>query len=252
MKEGPCTENKPAWYFDYKTGQCSGFTYGGCEGNANRFQSEEQCQRQCGKFKNQDVCSFEKDFGPCLGRFKKYFYNQNLNLCEEFTFGGCEGNGNRFSSITECEQICLTKEEPEIEAPSAISKKAICNLEFDTGLDSCDDQLRRWFFDSQSGTCSAFIYSGCAGNQNRFKTFEVCMGFCEGAGTGVAPPGGAPAPQQPGDQYSPPTDWNRPPEEENYPAPPAQQEQELEEVDCTASEERCSYAKTSCRWGVLR
>ena len=37
MKEGPCTENKPAWFFDYKTGQCSGFTYGGCEGNANRF-----------------------------------------------------------------------------------------------------------------------------------------------------------------------------------------------------------------------
>ena len=109
MKPGPCTEDKPSWYFDAKTGQCSGFTYGGCEGNANRFESEEQCQRQCGRFKNQDVCSFEKNIGPCLGRFKKFYYNQNLNLCEEFTFGGCEGNGNRFSSITECEKICLER-----------------------------------------------------------------------------------------------------------------------------------------------
>ena len=254
MKEGPCTENKPAWYFDYKTGQCSGFTYGGCEGNANRFESEEQCQRQCGKFKNQDVCSFEKNFGPCLGRFKKYYYNQNLNQCEEFTFGGCEGNGNRFSSITECEQICLTKEEPEVEAPSAISKKAICKLEFDTGLDSCDDQLRRWYFDSQSGTCSAFIYTGCAGNQNRFKTFEVCMGFCEGAGDGesVASGGAGIPPQRPSSgQYTPPPDWNKPPEQEDNLPPPSETE-DLEDVDCSAAEERCNYGKTSCEFGVSR
>ena len=148
--------------------------------------------------------------------------------------------------MTECEQICLTKEEPEVEAPSAISKAAICRLEFDTGLASCGDQLQRWYFNPQLGTCSAFIYSGCAGNQNRFKTFEVCMGFCEAAGGG-----GARAPPQPG------RDLNIPPpepglsqggEEKQQPLPG----EELDQVDCSSSEERCSYALTSCEYGVLR
>ena len=116
MKAGPGTKNTPAFYFEAKTGECAAFSYGGAEGNANRFESEEQCLRQCGSFKNQvrliipiisslfvfiplqDVCSFEKDFGPCVGRFKKYFYNSQLRKCEDFTFGGCGGNGNRFSS----------------------------------------------------------------------------------------------------------------------------------------------------------
>jgi len=241
MKEGPCTENKPAFFFDSKTGQCSGFTYGGCEGNANRFESKEQCQRQCGRFKNQDVCSFEKDFGPCLGRFKKYHYNQNLNQCEEFTFGGCEGNGNRFSSVTECEKICLAREEPEVESQSAVSKQTICKLPFDTGLPTCNDQLRRWYFDADYGSCSAFIYSGCAGNQNRFKTFEVCMGFCQATSDTQPPsaPNNAPAP----DIYSQP-------DQAQSNAEPPVTEADIEDKPydpeaCKASDDRCNYAKTS-------
>lgn len=35
----------------------------------------------------------------------QFYYNSNLEQCEEFTFGGCEGNGNRFSSVGECEQV---------------------------------------------------------------------------------------------------------------------------------------------------
>ena len=200
MKPGPCTENTPAWYYDPKDGTCAAFSYGGCEGNANRYESEEQCLRQCGSFKNQDVCSFEKDWGPCVGRFRKFFYNAQLKACEEFTFGGCGGNGNRFSSLEECENICLIREEPEISADeSSISKEAICKLEIDTGLDSCTDNLRRWHYDSKLGSCTAFIYSGCAGNRNRFKNFETCMGFCEGPPTpGAGASSFTPPPRRPG------------------------------------------------------
>ena len=134
----------------------------GCEGNANRYETEEQCERQCGKFKNQDICSMEMDYGPCLGRFQKFYYSARQKTCEAFTFGGCEGNGNRFSSISECETVCLTQEEPDIPDQSTISKQAICNLPLDTGLDSCSDDLKRWYF--KSGGCHAFVFSGCAGN----------------------------------------------------------------------------------------
>ncbi|CAH1955308.1 unnamed protein product [Acanthoscelides obtectus] len=53
----------------------------------------------------------ERDPGPCRGYFVKYYYDKTTRRCEQFAFGGCQGNGNRFSSQEECEQICLTHEE---------------------------------------------------------------------------------------------------------------------------------------------
>jgi len=50
---GPCTEEHAAWYFDSNTRACQAFIYSGCGGNANRFESEEQCERHCGSFKDQ-------------------------------------------------------------------------------------------------------------------------------------------------------------------------------------------------------
>lgn len=247
MKPGPCTENAPAWYFEGKTGTCAAFTYGGCEGNANRYESEEQCLRQCGAFKNKDVCSMEKDYGPCVGRFRKWYYSAPLKQCEEFTFGGCDGNGNRFSSQDECQQICLVREEPEISSgQSSISKASICSLEVDMGLESCTDNLRRWHFDSDLGSCTAFIYSGCAGNQNRFKTFETCMGFCEGPSSpGVGP--GAPS----ADSFTPPPDRPAPGGFDDDDGHPPYEEPEIAS-DCSASDQRCEIAKTRCQYGTQR
>lgn len=50
---GPCYAQIPAYYYDRKNQACQAFIYGGCEGNANRFETEEQCQRLCGTFRNQ-------------------------------------------------------------------------------------------------------------------------------------------------------------------------------------------------------
>lgn len=49
--------------------------------------------------------------GPCKGYFVKYYYDKSTGRCEQFAFGGCQGNGNRFSSNEECERICVTHEE---------------------------------------------------------------------------------------------------------------------------------------------
>jgi hypothetical protein len=108
---GPCTEEHAAWYFDSNTRACQAFIYGGCGGNANRFESEEQCERHCGSFKDQDVCNVPYVSGPCYGTFQKWYYNPSLGGCQEFVYGGCGGNGNRFSSLEECERICLHHEE---------------------------------------------------------------------------------------------------------------------------------------------
>ena len=44
---GPCEAAYQKWYFEPESALCVEFEYGGCEGNANRFSSKEECKRTC-------------------------------------------------------------------------------------------------------------------------------------------------------------------------------------------------------------
>src|SRR5688572_5707659 len=44
---GPCEGYARAYAFDTETGLCLPFIYGGCEGNANNFETAEDCYRAC-------------------------------------------------------------------------------------------------------------------------------------------------------------------------------------------------------------
>lgn len=44
---GPCYAYMERWYFDAVDGYCKQFVYGGCEGNANSFESEDMCRSTC-------------------------------------------------------------------------------------------------------------------------------------------------------------------------------------------------------------
>ena len=35
------------WYYDALSGECKNFYYGSCGGNANRFETEQECQLRC-------------------------------------------------------------------------------------------------------------------------------------------------------------------------------------------------------------
>lgn len=48
MEPGPCRKSLGRWYYDAFHVRCIHFAYGGCEGNANRFMSQEECMSQCG------------------------------------------------------------------------------------------------------------------------------------------------------------------------------------------------------------
>ena len=43
-----------------------------------------------------NVCTLDKDSGPCKGNFPKWYFNSVTKRCEIFTYGGCDGNANRF------------------------------------------------------------------------------------------------------------------------------------------------------------
>lgn len=51
MEYGDCSENVLAYFYNAETSACEAFYYSGCGGNGNRYETEEQCERQCGSYR---------------------------------------------------------------------------------------------------------------------------------------------------------------------------------------------------------
>ena len=47
IKPGPCKGHQPRFGFNSTTQQCTGFIYGGCRGNGNKFFTRELCEGNC-------------------------------------------------------------------------------------------------------------------------------------------------------------------------------------------------------------
>ena len=54
------------------------------------------------------LCELDKKT-DCFAAFPMYYFNKNTGRCEEFTYGGCNGNENRFKTKIECEETCQGK-----------------------------------------------------------------------------------------------------------------------------------------------
>lgn len=44
---GPCRGSIRRWAYDTSKASCVEFTYGGCQGNANNFETQEACEAKC-------------------------------------------------------------------------------------------------------------------------------------------------------------------------------------------------------------
>ncbi|XP_047512868.1 uncharacterized protein LOC125054801 [Pieris napi] len=162
-----CKKPGKVWYFNVTNGTCVSFDNAdsgrSCRITAT-FTSEESCQRECGLYQDINVCSYPKDSGPCHEAVPKVYYNSKAERCENFTYGGCRGSPNRFSSIEECNYICRPHANP-------------CQLIPDVG--DCTEQIAKWYYYEIEDKCFKFIYSGCNGNSNRFGSREECEHRCK-------------------------------------------------------------------------
>ena len=74
---GPCEGHYPRYAYNSKTQSCQYFTYGGCHGNNNRFESNDECEAVCTEDDPDiaeylvDKCSLPIKPGPCLGNFTR-------------------------------------------------------------------------------------------------------------------------------------------------------------------------------------
>lgn len=44
--------------------------------------------------------------GVCRALIPRFSYNSTTKDCQEFKFGGCDGNGNNFSTHKQCMDVC--------------------------------------------------------------------------------------------------------------------------------------------------
>uniref|UniRef100_A0A914LJ54 BPTI/Kunitz inhibitor domain-containing protein n=1 Tax=Meloidogyne incognita TaxID=6306 RepID=A0A914LJ54_MELIC len=147
---GPCLALFERWWYNNDLGQCKNFTYGGCYGNENNFRTKLECQQNC------KICELEKKVGPCKASIPRWWYDNGE--CKKFRYGGCKGNDNNFKTLEECQKTCN-----------------VCEFEKDHG--PCDALFPRWWYDK--GECKKFVYGGCKGNGNNFKTLEECQARCQ-------------------------------------------------------------------------
>ena len=54
----------------------------------------------------------------------------------------------------------------------------ICALPKDVG--PCEASFRRFYYNTKTGDCEKFIYGGCRGNSNNFKSKYDCFDTCKG------------------------------------------------------------------------
>ncbi|KAM9550079.1 collagen alpha-3(VI) chain isoform 6-T6 [Guaruba guarouba] len=119
-----CKDYQIVWFFDYKNKICSQGWYGGCGGNANRFEAEAECISKCLKpsaaektmqqpalekrlSSVMDICRLQKEEGTCRNFVLKWYYDPATKSCARFWYGGCGGNDNRFNTQKECEKFCV-------------------------------------------------------------------------------------------------------------------------------------------------
>lgn len=56
-------------------------------------------------------CLTAPDPGPCKGAFPGFYYDYQLDRCQRFTYGGCDGS-RPFESMNECVKACGAKAGP--------------------------------------------------------------------------------------------------------------------------------------------
>ncbi|KAG8181903.1 hypothetical protein JTE90_026061 [Oedothorax gibbosus] len=125
-ERGSCRYFIRYYYFNTEKGTCEEFPYSGCDGNENRFSSEDLCMLACGRNKattavftmtqtveveeesidNTDTCDLPVARGTCNDNSQRYFFNNLSGQCVQFTYSGCGGNLNNFITEEGCQQRC--------------------------------------------------------------------------------------------------------------------------------------------------
>uniref|UniRef100_A0A3P8TQG1 Collagen alpha-1(XXVIII) chain n=1 Tax=Amphiprion percula TaxID=161767 RepID=A0A3P8TQG1_AMPPE len=56
LDQGTCRDYSIRWYYDKQANSCAQFWYGGCGGNDNRYETEDECKKTCVLLRTGNLC----------------------------------------------------------------------------------------------------------------------------------------------------------------------------------------------------
>ncbi|KAL1443251.1 hypothetical protein MTO96_007532, partial [Rhipicephalus appendiculatus] len=184
--QGPCRASIPRYYYDNATRTCKQFTYGGCEGNSNNYETVEECKASCNPATEYEAnCLARAETGPCRAHATLWAYDAKLGECKTFTYGGCDGNENKYPTKEKCEETCKHPPTELVEEYAMAFQQQnglkaplnpVCSLPKEPGL--CNGWSPSFYYNTERQQCESFIYGGCLGNENRFRTQRECRSTC--------------------------------------------------------------------------
>jgi len=186
METGNCSQSSTKWFYDKEARFCREFVFTGCRGNANKFETRQQCGEVCEEPKRREICHAKKFPGPCVDFEPRWYHDPATRSCRQFDYGGCLANENNFGSMAACVHFCwsfLSDESRELVAVAETSTQAagdvdVCRLGKREGVACGERGGERWFFDQAIRACRKFVFKGCAGNGNNFETLAGCEEKC--------------------------------------------------------------------------
>ncbi|XP_058039425.1 tissue factor pathway inhibitor 2 [Ahaetulla prasina] len=112
---GICRGYIARYFFNLRTMRCEKFYYGGCFGNENRFDSPDTCMDFCLPRRTApSFCYSPIEEGSCSASVSRFYYNARTKTCERFTYSGCGGNNNNFTTEKSCLRICRRRTRKQI------------------------------------------------------------------------------------------------------------------------------------------
>jgi papilin len=165
---GPCRAAITRFFFDVKSKTCQKYSWGGCEEQTgNSFETEAQCQTQCGA-----------PTKPECPLFKCAAINCKIAPCAEGN-RACpasptiEREGGICCPACDCSPLWLNKN----------GQQQKCELDGNpcsgpAVVGSCRGAFPSFFFNEKTKKCESFVFGGCGGSANRHGTQAECEAKC--------------------------------------------------------------------------